>query len=79
MRWSCNALAPALGSTRGVIRVVAASAFILLAAAPFGGIALAADTLHFAVGPLQPTPGETKKAFEPFFKSLADALGVRTR
>src|SRR5215470_4651422 len=38
--------------------------------------AQAADTLHFAVGPLQPTPGETKKAFDPFFKFLADALGM---
>jgi len=40
------------------------------------GTAWAADTLHFAVGPLQPTPGETKKAFDPFFKFLADRLGV---
>jgi phosphate/phosphite/phosphonate ABC transporter binding protein len=41
-----------------------------------GGTAQAADTLHFAVGPLQPTPGETKKAFDPFFKHLAQQLGV---
>ena len=40
------------------------------------GTAHAADTLHFAVGPLQPTPGETKKAFDPFFKHLAEQLGV---
>lgn len=38
--------------------------------------AQAAETLHFAVGPLQPTPGETKKAYEPFFKDLAEKLGV---
>ena len=37
--------------------------------------AVAADKLHFAVGPLQPTPGDTKKAFEPFFKYVADKLG----
>jgi phosphonate transport system substrate-binding protein len=49
---------------------------VLAFAHPFGAAAYAADTLHFAVGPLQPTPGETKKAFEPFFKSLADALGM---
>jgi phosphonate transport system substrate-binding protein len=40
------------------------------------GTAQAADTLHFAVGPLQPTPGETKKAFDPFFKRLAEQLAV---
>ena len=32
--------------------------------------------LHFGVGPLQPTPGETKTAFEPFFKYLAQQLGT---
>jgi phosphonate transport system substrate-binding protein len=31
--------------------------------------------LRFGVGPLQPTPGETKKAYDPFFKYLADKLG----
>ena len=30
--------------------------------------------LHFGVGPLQPTPGETKKAYEPFFAYLAKQL-----
>ena len=37
--------------------------------------AAAQDKLHFAVGPLQPTPGDTKKAFEPFFKYVAEKLG----
>ena len=32
--------------------------------------------LRFGVGPLQPTPGETKTAFEPFFKYLAQQLGT---
>lgn len=36
----------------------------------------AAQKLRFAVGPLQPTPTETKKAYEPLFKSLAGSLGV---
>lgn len=38
--------------------------------------ALAAEKLRFAVGPFQPTAGDTKKAYEPFFKHLAQALGV---
>jgi phosphonate transport system substrate-binding protein len=38
--------------------------------------AAAAEKLHFAVGPLQPTTTDTKKAFEPFFAYLAKALGV---
>jgi phosphonate transport system substrate-binding protein len=31
--------------------------------------------LRFGVGPLQPTPTETKKAYEPFFAHVAKALG----
>ena len=31
-------------------------------------------TLRFGVGPLQPTPSETKKAYEPFFAHLAKQL-----
>lgn len=40
------------------------------------GEARAAEKLRFAVGPFQPTPGDTKKAYEPFFKHLAQALGA---
>jgi phosphonate transport system substrate-binding protein len=36
----------------------------------------AADKLHFVVGPLQPTPADTQKTYEPFFSYLAKALGV---
>jgi len=36
----------------------------------------AADQLRFVVGPLQPTPTETKKTYAPFFKYLAEKLGV---
>jgi phosphonate transport system substrate-binding protein len=36
----------------------------------------AAEKMRFAVGPFQPTPGDTNKAYEPFFRHLAQALGV---
>jgi phosphonate transport system substrate-binding protein len=55
------------------VRRVLTLAFVLAFASR---TAQAADTVHFAVGPLQPTPGETKKAFDPFFKHLAEQLGV---
>jgi phosphonate transport system substrate-binding protein len=32
--------------------------------------------LRFAVGPYQPTPGDTRKAYEPFFKHIADKVGA---
>jgi phosphonate transport system substrate-binding protein len=34
------------------------------------------STLRFGVGPLQPTPEESKTAFEPFFSHLAEQLGT---
>ena len=34
-----------------------------------------AAPLRFAVGPFQPTAGDTRRAFEPFFAHLAAALG----
>ncbi|MEJ0069418.1 MAG: hypothetical protein WDO24_12590 [Pseudomonadota bacterium] len=40
------------------------------------GGAAAADKLHFAVGPFQPTATDTKKVYEPFFTHIAKALGV---
>src|SRR5882724_3325577 len=60
------------------IRILALAALAVPASAAFAPrhSAQAADTLHFAVGPLQPTPGETKRAFDPFFKYLAERLGV---
>jgi phosphonate transport system substrate-binding protein len=33
--------------------------------------------LHFGVGPLLPSAEETKKAYDPFFKYLADKLGTK--
>jgi len=36
---------------------------------------LAQEKLRFAVGPFQPTASDTRKAYEPFFKHIADKLG----
>ncbi len=36
----------------------------------------AGKKLAFGVGPLLPTPDDTKKAYDPFFKFLADKLGA---
>ncbi len=52
----------------------------LLLAAAIAGPALSrpafANTpVRFAVGPFQPTAGDTRRAFEPFFAHLARALG----
>jgi phosphonate transport system substrate-binding protein len=57
------------GSFSAIALVIAA-----LGSAPVA-TAWAAEKLHFAVGPLQPTPEDTKKAFDPFFKYVADKLG----
>lgn len=37
--------------------------------------ATAQDKLRFAVGPFQPTAGDTRRAYEPFFRHLAQAVG----
>jgi phosphonate transport system substrate-binding protein len=37
--------------------------------------ARASTPIRFAVGPFQPTAGDTRRAFEPFFAHLARALG----
>ena len=48
----------------------------LIAASGLSSIADAQGSkLRFGVGPLQPTPSETKKAYEPFFAYLAKELG----
>ncbi|MGK7870125.1 PhnD/SsuA/transferrin family substrate-binding protein [Falsiroseomonas sp. E2-1-a20] len=51
----------------------------LIAAAPLLGLtapAVAQDApLRFAVGPFQPTAGDTRRAYEPFFVHLAASLG----
>lgn len=51
----------------------------LIAATPLLGLAgraRAADApIRFAVGPFQPTAGDTKRAYKPFFAYLGEALG----
>ena len=47
----------------------------VLAAGTLATSASAQDKLRFAVGPFQPTPADTRKAYEPFFKHIADKLG----
>ena len=47
----------------------------LLALAQSATSSSAEDKLRFAVGPFQPTPTDTRKAYEPFFKYIADQLG----
>jgi len=44
---------------------------MLMSVAPLGA---QSQKLRFGVGPLQPTPAETKRAFEPFFADLAKKL-----
>ncbi|MFZ4809664.1 MAG: phosphate/phosphite/phosphonate ABC transporter substrate-binding protein [Hyphomicrobiaceae bacterium] len=55
-------------------RVLASVAALALSAL-VSGAAYAQEKLRFAVGPFQPTAGDTKKAYEPFFKYLAEKLG----
>ncbi|MEQ1714016.1 MAG: phosphonate ABC transporter, partial [Hyphomicrobium sp.] len=59
------------GTWTRVARSAVATAALLCS----GLQAVAAEKLRFAVGPFQPTPSDTKKAYEPFFKHLADKLG----
>lgn len=52
---------------------------VLLAAplaAPFIGRAHAAEPIRFGVGPFQPTAGDTRRAYEPFFTYLAKAVAL---
>jgi phosphonate transport system substrate-binding protein len=44
-------------------------------ALPLSARAQPGAPLRFAVGPFQPTPGDTRRAFEPFFARLAATLG----
>src|ERR1051325_10979115 len=57
-------------------RVLALLLVLILATATTASLSAqgTGGTLHFGVGPLQPTPTETKKAYEPFFAYLAKAL-----
>jgi hypothetical protein len=42
-------------------------------------LAQSSGKIRFGVGPLQPTPAETKKAYEPFFAYLAKQIEPRLR
>ena len=55
--------------------VVPSLAACLLAAAMTAGAQAPGGKMRFGVGPLQPTPSETKKAYEPFFAYVAKQLG----
>ncbi|MDB5597292.1 MAG: putative phosphonate transport system binding protein htxB precursor phnD [Hyphomicrobiales bacterium] len=55
---------------------LAALGFLLAAACLASHDANAAEKMRFAVGPFQATPGDTRKAYEPFFRHLAQTLGV---
>lgn len=58
--------------------ILAFAMHLILALAAVGGGSLdatAQEKLRFAVGPFQPTASDTRKAYEPFFKHLADNLG----
>jgi len=46
-----------------------------LSMASLSSQAHAAEKLRFAVGPFQPSASDTRKAYEPFFKHLAERLG----
>jgi len=53
-----------------------AALFALVLSATFSASpTIAQEKLRFAVGPFQPTPGDTKRVYEPFFKHLAEKLG----
>lgn len=54
---------------------MAAAIALLGGAALTPSVSYAAEKLRFAVGPFQPTPGDTRTAYEPFFKHLAEQLG----
>ena len=57
------------------MRIILAFAIGATALASTSSIASAQEKLRFAVGPFQPTPTDTRKAYEPFFKHLAETLG----
>jgi phosphonate transport system substrate-binding protein len=61
-------IADMLGRFRTTIALIAAAGLLAVVAAPLGA---QAPKLRFGVGPLQPTPTDTKKAYEPFFAYLA--------
>jgi len=62
-----------LHAHRLALALVAAAALAMTITGPLS--AQDKGKLRFGVGPLQPTPSETKKAYEPFFAYVAKSLG----
>lgn len=62
-------------SVRLAVQRIAILLAIVLVQLVVAGPTHAADKLRFAVGPFQPTPGDTRKAYEPFFRHIAEKLG----
>ena len=58
---------------RSLVTALVSIVLLVLATAPWPAGAQGGK-LRFGVGPLQPTPTETKKAYEPFFAYLAKQL-----
>lgn len=57
--------------------ILAAAAALPAALAAPAVVAQGGAPIRFAVGPFQPTAGDTRRAFEPFFAHVASALGRR--
>lgn len=71
------ALAACGDSTATAVPATTAAAAATTAAAMADKAAVAVPAkLRFGVGPLQATPEDSKKTYEPFFKYLAEKLGV---
>lgn len=64
------------GATAGVAALAACGAAATPTAGTGGAVAIPAK-LRFGVGPLQATPEDSKKTYEPFFKYIADTLGTQ--
>ncbi|MBX9740840.1 MAG: phosphate/phosphite/phosphonate ABC transporter substrate-binding protein [Beijerinckiaceae bacterium] len=65
-----------LRSLSKLARILRAPALALVGFAAVSTVnASAAEKIRFAVGPFQATPGDTRKAYEPFFRHLAAAIG----
>jgi phosphonate transport system substrate-binding protein len=58
---------------KSLVTALVSIVLLALAAAPWPATAQGSK-LRFGVGPLQPTPTETKKAYEPFFAYVAKQL-----
>ena len=58
---------------KSLVTALVSIALLAFATAPWP-VAAQGGKLRFGVGPLQPTPTETKKAYEPFFAHLARQL-----